>query len=108
MFQQGKTVGIGYVIVSNRVMVDKMPVGYLYREPPDEAGDSGWRIFAGDETQEYSDVAEHFMLYSASTILEIEPKLFDVLMHGHPCAFERSPSGDFVKTDDWMDTERMH
>lgn len=99
---------IGYVTVSNRVMLDKMPVGYLYRETPDEDGDSGWRIFAGDETQQYADVAENFALYNASTILEIEPKLIEVLMHDHPCAFERSPSGDFIRADDWLDQERMH
>lgn len=99
---------IGYVTVSNRVIMDGMPVGYLYREVPDEDGDSGWRIFSGDEAQEYADVPENFALYNASTILEIEPRLIEILMQAHPCAFERSPSGSFVRADDWLDTERMH
>jgi hypothetical protein len=48
-------VKIGYVIVSNRVMRDGLPVGYLYREQPDSPEDSGWRVFSGDESADYAD-----------------------------------------------------
>ena len=34
--------------------------GYMYRERPDLEHDSGWRFFAGLESQEYADDAEHF------------------------------------------------
>lgn len=42
-----------YCFISRRVWNDGGPIGYLYREPPDNERDSGWRIFAGDESDEY-------------------------------------------------------
>jgi hypothetical protein len=89
---------LGYVTVSNRVMRDGMRVGYLYREEPDRADDSGWRIFSGDETQAYADDAANFALYSASTVVELDPSLRDVLGAAYPVAFERDPAtGTFVE-----------
>ena len=45
-------VGFGSCFASDRITVDGMKVGYLYREPPDNSDDSGWRFFAGDESEE--------------------------------------------------------
>ena len=39
--------------VTRRVADDGQPVGYLDREEPDEENDSGWRITANDESDEY-------------------------------------------------------
>jgi hypothetical protein len=90
---------LGYVTVSNRVMRDGRPVGYLYREKPDNADDSGWRIFSGDETQTYADDAENFSLYNASTLVELDPSLLDVLGAAYPIAFERDPTtGTFIRS----------
>jgi len=35
-------------LVSTRVARDGAPVGWMYRQTPDNPGDSGWRVFAGD------------------------------------------------------------
>jgi hypothetical protein len=75
-------------------MHDGLRVGYLYREKPDNADDSGWRIFSGDETQAYADDAANFALYNASTIVELDPSLLDVLGAPYPVAFERDPATD--------------
>jgi len=42
---------------SDRIMVEGHPIGYMYREMPDDdtefsRSDSGWRFFAGDENDE--------------------------------------------------------
>lgn len=79
-------------------MRDGKAVGYLYREKPDNANDSGWRIFSGDETQEYADDPDNFALYNASTLIDIEPNLRSVLGEAFPVAFERDAStGEFVE-----------
>lgn len=39
--------------VTNEVIKEGRPVGYMYRETPESAEDSGWRFFAGDEPEEY-------------------------------------------------------
>jgi hypothetical protein len=91
---------IGYVTVSNRVMRDGCRVGYLYREQPGSEGDSGWRVFAGDETQQYADDPNNFALYHATTLIALEPDLSSILTRGYPVAFERSgESRDFVEVN---------
>ena len=47
--------GRGACIATDRITVDGHPVCYAYREAPDFDVDSGWRFFAGDESQEYVD-----------------------------------------------------
>ena len=44
-------------IATDRITVDGLPVGYMYREKPEEGDpferyDSGWRFTAGDESDE--------------------------------------------------------
>ena len=41
--------------VTQRILRDGERVGYLYREAPDRDDDSGWRVMAGDETDDYMD-----------------------------------------------------
>lgn len=88
---------IGYIIASNQVAKEGRPVGYLYREEPDNENDSGWRVFSGEESQEYADDAANFAMYNASTILEIDPTIVTLLDSPWPVAFERSASGAFTK-----------
>jgi len=88
---------IGYIIASNRVAKERMSVGYLYREAPDDEGDSGWRVFSGEEDQAYSDNADNFAMYNASTILEIDPSIGPLLATPAPVSFERDTLGQFVE-----------
>jgi hypothetical protein len=93
---------MGYVIVSNRVMVDGQRVHYLYREIADKKDDSGWRIFSGDESQEYVDDPKNMAMYNAATILEKEPRLAEVLAEDAPIAFEFDDEADefiFIERD---------
>lgn len=95
------SVKIGYITVSNRVMIDGRKITYLYREEPDNEGDSGWRVFAGDESQEYVDDPCNFSLYNASTLIELDPTLKFVLIASYPIAFEREADSDsFVEIDE--------
>jgi hypothetical protein len=88
---------IGYIIASNEVAKGRKPVRHLYREEPDNENDSGWRVFSGDERQEYADDAANFAMYNATTILEIDPSIAPLLDTPPPAAFERDPSGQFVE-----------
>lgn len=87
---------IGYIIASNQVAKERKPVGYLYREKPDNENDSGWRVFSGEESQEYADDAKNFAMYNAETILGIDPGIGLLLASSAPAAFERNASGEFV------------
>lgn len=84
---------LGYIIASNEVARQRKPVGYLYREEPDNENDSGWRVFSGEESQEYADDPENFAMYNAATIVAIDPSIASILDAPWPVAFERGPSG---------------
>jgi hypothetical protein len=91
---------LGYMTVSNRVMKDGEPVRYLYREKPDDTIDSGWRIFSGDETQEYADDAKNFAMYNASEVLDREPSLKNIIGAAYPVTFQRDDeTGEFVEIE---------
>lgn len=82
--------GYGYCYASDRITVDGWPVGYMYREPGDRSGDSGWRFFAGDESQDYADTAENFEIYDVNTIANYDPGIIPLLDAPAASAFARN------------------
>lgn len=65
--------------VSKRITQDRHHVGYMYRETPDAADDSGWRFFAGDETDEYANNPENVELLSVAAIVRLDRKILPYL-----------------------------
>ena len=86
-------VGKGSCVASDRITVDGKPVGFMYREEPDDDLDSGWRFFAGDESQAYADDQDHFQLYDLNTIANYDPGILSLLESPPRSAFERDPTG---------------
>ena len=92
---------IGYIIASNQITKNGKKVGYLYREEPDNENDSGWRVFSGEESQEYADDPTNFAMYNASTIVELDPEIKNLLGLAYPISFERDDaSGEFIESSD--------
>ncbi len=75
-------------IVSGRVVRDGEPVRYLYREAPGRPDDSGWRVFAGDEGDDYLSTPGNAAVITLRELLERAPGLKDLLRTPAPCAFE--------------------
>ena len=88
--------GWGGCIASDRITVDGRPVGYCYREAPDNQHDSGWRFLAGDESEEYMDDSSHHEIYDINTIANYDPAIASILSTPAPCAFERGNAHGFV------------
>jgi hypothetical protein len=76
-------------IASNRITVDGMPVGYMYRElVSNNFLDSGWRFFAGDETGEYADNPNNFNIFDLNTICNYDQDIIPILKSSKEyCAF---------------------
>jgi hypothetical protein len=68
----------------------------MYREEPDSAIDSGWRFFAGDESQAYADQADNFAVYDVNTIANYDRAIIQFLNAPIGCAYARAPDGGFV------------
>jgi hypothetical protein len=85
--------GHGHCLASDRITVDGEPVGYAYREKPDDATDSGWRFFAGDESQGYADTPSNFEVYDVNTIANYDNDIVAILDAPPEAQFERVAPG---------------
>lgn len=65
--------------VSRRIIEQDLRPGYLYRESPDDARDSGWRALVGDETPQEADDPATIVLEPLRVLLERWPELRPVL-----------------------------
>lgn len=87
-------------IASDRITVDGLPVGYMYREKPEDGAwyegyDSGWRFFAGDESDEYLQKTENSGIYKLNTICQFDPDIIPFLYAPYGTAYFRDENGEF-------------
>lgn len=86
---KGQAPNIGFVIATKRITQDEHKVCFLYREEPMDPKDSGWRLFAGDESQEYVDDPENSGIHTPAEILMIDDSILPLLDAPVGAAFER-------------------
>lgn len=83
--------------VTNHVLREGKPAGYLYREQPDDEEDSGWRITANDESDEYMEDSKNCAYVSLGAVLNQDDSFVELLESPVGSAFVRDPeSGRFV------------
>ena len=67
---------------TDRIMIDGMKVGYMYREQPDQDSsmpDSGWRFFSGDESDDYVNNPDNIKIFDLNTICDYDPAIASYL-----------------------------
>lgn len=69
----------GGCIASIRITVDGAKVGYCYREASDNDLDNGWRFFAGDESDEYTNDPNNAEIYDINTIANYDPRIISII-----------------------------
>jgi hypothetical protein len=98
--------GLGSCIASDRITVDGLPVGFMYREEPEGDTDSGWRFMAGDEDEAYMEDPDRFGLYDLNTLANYDPDIVPLLDAPLDSAYERSPeTGRLVAVTDWQPSD---
>lgn len=82
----------GLCFVTKRVLEDGAPVGYLYREEPDNDDDSGWRFTANDESDAYMHDSANVALASLGAVLSVDDRFIKLLdaPAGAAFAFDRN------------------
>jgi hypothetical protein len=85
---------MGGCFATDRITVDGMKVGYMYRDEPDNDIDSGWRFFSGDESQDYADDLTNTAIYDVNTICNYDPAIIPLLPTPAGCAFGRVAGTD--------------
>ena len=68
-------------------------VRFLYREEPDRAEDSGWRMFTGHESDGYANEPQNIRLIEVGWILDRDPSLLEPLKQGVGAVYERKNKG---------------
>lgn len=92
---------MGGCFMTDRVAVDGLEIGYMYREEPTRPEDSGWRFFSGDESQEYIDDLTHTHVYDVNTAANCDPDIIPYLDTLPPCAFEKVPGAhEYQRVED--------
>lgn len=70
---------MGACFASDHIMVDGLPIHYMYREEPDFEVDSGWRFLSGKETEAYNNDPDHLGIYDVNTIANYDPAIIAYL-----------------------------
>lgn len=86
--------------VTNNILYEGRKVGYLYREQPGYEDDSGWRLTAGDETDEYMDDSNNASYVSLGAVLRHDDSILSLLDRETAVAFVRDEKGNFIELDD--------
>ena len=88
--------GYGGCLATDRITVDGARVGYMYREEPKHAVDSGWRFFAGDEDEAYMNDPGKHDVYDVNTIVNYDPGILPFLDAPEGSRFELDlEAGDY-------------
>ena len=79
----------GSCIASDKITVDGLKVGYMYRENPTNKFDSGWVFFAGDEDEKYTDNPDNFSIFDLNTICNYDETIIPYLEPDVGSSFEK-------------------
>ena len=87
-------------LATDRITVDGCPVGYMYREEPGEGmPDSGWRFFAGDESDAYANDPDNVGVYHLNTLCNYDPDILPLLHAPYGTAYFRDENGVFRREE---------
>ena len=88
----------GSCIASDKVTIDGLQIGYMYRENPSNESDSGWRFFAGDEDESYTNNPDNFSIFDLNTICNYDRTIIPYLESEIGSSFEKI-NGEFKKIE---------
>lgn len=96
--------GYGMCMAPDTIVVAGMPVRSMYRVMPARRQDSGWRFFAGSETQSYLADPRYNGLYDVNVIANCCPDVIPLLDSPPYSAYDKAADGRWVDVSlstDW-------
>jgi hypothetical protein len=95
-----------FALVSKMYFENNGIIKFLYREKPDNKGDSGWRMFTGSEDDDYANDPQNIKMIKVGYLLDKDPSLLEPLKNGYNVAYERdNEKAKWKKVEDWIPEE---
>ncbi len=95
-------------VVSRMVFEEGNTVRWMYRESADRPDDSGWRLFAGGETEGYLDDPANARICDVGWLIEFDPTLLPAIRADVGAAFEHSSAeAPWIAVPDWKPAEEF-
>ena len=88
----------GGCIASDKITIDGLQIGYMYRENPSNESDSGWRFFAGNEDEVYTNNSDNFGIFDLNTICNYDRTIMPYLESEIGSSFEKI-NGEFKRVE---------
>ncbi|EFA76897.1 hypothetical protein PPL_09649 [Heterostelium album PN500] len=84
-----------FCLISRMALDQKNGVGYIFREDPSKAiaNDSGWRIFQGDESDEYMENKSNYQTTTIAAVLNQDDTFLHLLQYPVDTCFEKDSNG---------------
>jgi hypothetical protein len=86
--------GMGSCIATDKITVEGMQVGFMYREEPTDNLDSGWRFFSGTENFSYVKNPANSEEYDVNTIANYDKAIIPYLESQYGTELERIKGTD--------------
>lgn len=99
---QALTAALKYAIVSRQVSESGEFVGFLYHEEPAFEHDSGWRIFSGNEDDQYAENANNFITAPLSNVLDTHPEIAPLMTQNNGAWEWDEDKQEYVAVADWL------
>lgn len=80
----------GSCIASNKITIEGNKIGYMYREEPSNEVDTGWRFFAGNENEAYTNNPGNFNVFELNTICNYDETIIPYLDNPIGSSFEKN------------------
>jgi hypothetical protein len=77
--QQNQQIDLGECLATNHIVEDKLQVGFMYREVPEDEFDSGWRFLSGNEDDDYMNDADNYRMVTVEFLLSLDPAVRNFL-----------------------------
>ena len=85
---------MGSCLASDKITIEGLPIGYMYREDQEEENDSGWRFLSGTENQEYIDDPNNSMIFEVNTMANYDRAIIPYLKSRIGTELERVENSD--------------
>ncbi len=89
----------GSCIASDKITVMGKKIKYMYRENPTSEFDSGWRFFAGDEDETYTDDPNNFEIYDLNTICNYDQDIIPYLLNDVGSKLVKNENGTYFEVN---------